>query len=110
MHRGGLAGEEEVGVFHGRESLSSNLLAEMRSVFSDFRIEADEFIDTGDKLFTAVKLEGTGAESGANVEMRIYHVWTYEGQVAKRLEVFSVRHQALEAAGATAGGRSAGPR
>jgi hypothetical protein len=55
---GGLAGEEQVGVFHGRESLFTNLLAEMQSVFSDFRLEADEFIDTGDRLFTAVKLEG----------------------------------------------------
>lgn len=97
---GGLAGDEEVGLFHGRDSLLSNLLGEMRSVFSDLRIEADEFIDTGDKLFAAVKLEGTGAESGAHVEMRAYHVWTYEEQVARRLQIFNVREQALEAAGA----------
>lgn len=103
---GGLAGDDGVGVFHGRDSLLSNLLGEMRSVFSDFQIEAEEFIDSGDRMFVAVKLAGTGAESGAHVEMRAYHVWTYEDQVAKRLQIFNVREQALEAAGAPASGRT----
>jgi ketosteroid isomerase-like protein len=76
-----------------------NLLGEMQSVFSDFQIEAEEFIDTGDRLFAAVKIDGTGAQSGVHVEMRVNHVWTYENQVAKRLQLFNEREQALEVAG-----------
>ena len=99
-HRRDWRGDEQIGLYRGRDSLFTNLLGEMQSVFADFRIEADEFIDTGDTLFAAVKIEGAGIESGAHVEMRVYHVWTYENEIARRLEIFTEREQALEAAGA----------
>jgi len=62
-------------------------------------IEADSFRQAGDTFVVGVRLIGTGSESGLSAQDRAFHVWTFRGQKAIRLEFFSRESDALEAAG-----------
>jgi ketosteroid isomerase-like protein len=62
-------------------------------------IEAEEFTDAGDSVIVAVRQSGVGGESGAVTELRYFHVWTFRGGKAIRLENFRERAEAFEAVG-----------
>ena len=60
----------------------------------------DAFIDAGDNVVTAVTLKGKGPESGVEVSMRIYQVWTLrDSKVVRVVGGYRDRAEALEAAG-----------
>ena len=62
-------------------------------------IEADEIADIGDSVVVGVNQSGVGIESGAAVEFRYFHVWSFRGGKVIRLETFRERAEAFEAAG-----------
>jgi ketosteroid isomerase-like protein len=62
-------------------------------------IEAEEITEAGDTVVVAVRQSGVGSESGASTEFRYFHVWSFRGGKAIRLETFRERAEALEAAG-----------
>jgi ketosteroid isomerase-like protein len=64
-----------------------------------FTIEADEVIDAGDSVVVATRQRGVGKESGIATEFRYFHVWSFRGAKAIRLENFRERAEALEAVG-----------
>ena len=64
----------------------------------DIRIEADSFREIGDTFVVGVRLIGTGRGSGLSTQDRAFHVWTFRGAKAIRLEFFSRESDALEAA------------
>jgi ketosteroid isomerase-like protein len=61
--------------------------------------EAEEYIDAGGHVVAFTRYRGTGKESSVEVDTRGAHVWTMRDGKAVRLEVFSARRRALEAAG-----------
>ncbi len=70
-----------------------------RGMFPGLRIESDEYLASGDKVFTWVRLIGAGGGSGAGVDMEQAQVWTFRGGKAIRVEEYFDRAEALEAAG-----------
>ena len=67
--------------------------------WEDIRIEADSVREIGDTFVVGVRLIGTGRGSGLSTQDRAFHVWTFRGAKAIRLEFFSRESDALEAAG-----------
>jgi uncharacterized protein len=70
--------------------------------FDDYSIEPEEFIDGGDVIVVAVRQRGRGKLSGADVEDRLFHVWTVRDGKAIAMSGFTTREEALAAAGLAA--------
>jgi ketosteroid isomerase-like protein len=62
-------------------------------------IEAEEIVEAGDTVIVAVRQSGVGSESGVATELRYFHVWTFRGGKAIRMETVRERAEALEVAG-----------
>jgi ketosteroid isomerase-like protein len=69
-------------------------------IWDDFRVVPAEFVGGGDVVVTAVTLHGKGKESGVNVEMQLFNVWTLrDSKVVRIVGGYRDRSEALEAAG-----------
>jgi ketosteroid isomerase-like protein len=73
----------------------------VEDVWDDFHGEVEEIIDAGDdKVVAAVTLHGKGKESGVEVRMRVFSVWTLrDSKVVKLVGGYRDRSEVLEAAG-----------
>lgn len=71
----------------------------VEEVWDDFHGVAEEVIDAGDKVVVAVKMGGKGKESGVEVNMQIYSIWTVrDSKVVRIVGGYRDRSEALEAA------------
>jgi ketosteroid isomerase-like protein len=69
-------------------------------VWDDFRAMLDELIDAGDDVVTAATIQGKGKESGVDVRMQVFQIWTLRDSKAVRLVGgYRDRSEALEAVG-----------
>ena len=69
------------------------------SAFDDLRVTVEEIIDAGDQVVVVAHHEGRGRASGVEVDTRFYEVYRLrEGKVA-RVDEYTERADALEAAG-----------
>jgi ketosteroid isomerase-like protein len=73
-------------------------LEEWLSEWDDWRCEAEEYIAEGESVVVLTRYRGSGKESGASVDTTGAHVWTLRDGMVVRLEVYSNREKALEAA------------
>jgi ketosteroid isomerase-like protein len=80
----------------GRESFMQYLHSWLES-FDEFRIEPDEIFEQGDHLIAVVCQTGRGRISGAEIAVRIAHVWTIEDDRAIRWRSYPNRQQAIAA-------------
>src|SRR5436309_526817 len=67
--------------------------------FERYEIATDEFIDAGDHVVVSSRLSGVGRESGAIVNMHVFHVWTIREGKAVLGQTFQTKDAALEAVG-----------
>lgn len=74
-------------------------LRSFERIWTDSIWEIEELIDADDKVIAVVRFRATGRASQAQVEMRWAHVWTIRDRKALRIQAFSERTGALEAAG-----------
>ena len=65
----------------------------LRDVFGDFRIDPEEVIDGGDRLFALMHLHGSGMASGAVGEDFLYQVVTLRQGRAARVDFFRDRDE-----------------
>jgi ketosteroid isomerase-like protein len=73
--------------------------ARWASVFEELSVTIEEIIDAGDQIVVVAHHEGRGRKSGVKVDTRFYEVYTvHEGKVS-RVDEFTERAEALEAAG-----------
>ena len=86
------------GVHREPESRSERMLEWLRQ-WEDFHIQAEEYIPVGEVVVVLCRITGRGKASGVVVDHPGGHVWTMRKGKAVRLEIFSSRSQALEAAG-----------
>jgi ketosteroid isomerase-like protein len=86
------------GTFRGREEVERAINQQLE-VFEEFQITPEEFFERGDQLVVFVRQRGRGGASGAEVEIRIGHLWTIRAGKAVSLEIFPERRKALDAAG-----------
>jgi ketosteroid isomerase-like protein len=90
---------DSAGVFHGPNAFR-DVLRELAEAFEDFRAEAEGFIEapTGE-IVVLVHVLGRGRGSGAAMDNRIAHVWTYRDDKAVRMVAYEQQADALAAAG-----------
>ena len=72
----------------------------VEDVWDDFHGVAEELVDAGDKVVSAVTMRGKGKESGVEVNMRVFQVWTLRKlKVVRVVGGYRDRSEALEAVG-----------
>jgi ketosteroid isomerase-like protein len=81
----------------------SRRLREWLSPWEEWRCEAEDYVAGGDVVVVLTRYTGRGKESGVDVDTRGAHLWTLRDGKVIRLEVFSSRARALEAAGLESG-------
>jgi uncharacterized protein len=67
--------------------------------WEDLRTVAEEFLDAGERVVVTVHFAGRGRGSGIDVDVRLYEVWTFRDGKVVRMDEFTGRTEALEAAG-----------
>jgi ketosteroid isomerase-like protein len=90
------------GTYFGRDALAG-YTRDFLAPWSKIMIEAEEIIPAGDSVVVAIRQHGEGDASGAETEFRYFHLWTFRGGKAIRLECIRDRAEALEAAGLSDG-------
>lgn len=88
----------EAGTYEGLGSLRRYMLGFLEP-WTRVTIEAQEYVPAGESLLVAVRQRGEGDLSGVVTELNYFHVWTFRGDKAVRLESITERSEALEAAG-----------
>jgi uncharacterized protein len=68
-------------------------------IYSDFRVEAEEFIDAGERVLVVARSRAVARGSGVAVDQPFWFVWTLRDGRLARHEVYADRRAALEAAG-----------
>jgi len=88
---------DSAGVFHGPTAFR-DVLRELQEAFEDFTTEAERFIEapTGE-IVVLVHVLGRGRGSGAEMDNRIAHVWTFRGDKAVRMVAYEEQADALAA-------------
>jgi ketosteroid isomerase-like protein len=69
------------------------------AAFDDYGVDAEQFIDCGDRVLVAGREQGRGAASGAVVSSRIYAVLTIRNGKLLRYQEFYDERAARRAAG-----------
>jgi ketosteroid isomerase-like protein len=85
-------------VVHGKEG-ATDFMRRFLEQWDDLKIEARDFIVSGDKILVETHQSARGKLSGAAVEMDIAHIWTFRGGRATEFRALRDRQKALEAAG-----------
>jgi ketosteroid isomerase-like protein len=88
------------GVYHGRPEVRRfwrTFFAELE----ELRIEVEELVDCGDRVFCVTRVAGRGRQSHATgvAGGRTFPVFTLRDGLVVRYQVFAERQKALEAAG-----------
>jgi ketosteroid isomerase-like protein len=88
----------------GHDAVRTSLVR-WKSEWDDYELLPEEFEQIGDRVVAAVRLRGRGRGSGVEVDARFYDVYTLrEGKIV-RMDQFTQRSEALEAAGLGMGRR-----
>lgn len=77
--------------------------------FDSITIEVEELIDGDEATVAIIRARGRGAGSGAEVDARGPHLWTFQGDRVVSLELHEHLDRALEAAGIPATARPETP-
>ena len=85
-------------VFHGRDAIAG-YMREFLAQWSEFRIEAEEFVDEGDVVIVGERQYATGKTSGVATETTFYSIWTFDDGLVVKVRWELDRESALEAAG-----------
>lgn len=84
--------------FVGREAVNQQM-REFLSQWSEFRVEARDFVQAGDLVVVTERQLGTGKSSGIAIEMAAFAVWTFRDGVVVRVRWETDRALAFGAAG-----------
>ena len=82
----------------GHDAVGENL-RRWETDWEDLRTVPEEFVDAGERVVVTVHFAGRGRGSGIDVDVRLYQVWTLHDGKAVRMDEFTERAEALEAAG-----------
>jgi ketosteroid isomerase-like protein len=74
-------------------------LARWKAEWHDYKVIPEEYVDRGDSVVVTVLLKGRGRGSGVEIDARFYDVYTLRDGKIIRMDQFTERGQALEAAG-----------
>jgi ketosteroid isomerase-like protein len=83
---------------HGREACVK-AMTEFASAFQEFKAEIQRIADAGDWVVTLNHWQGSGAGSGASVDLREVIAWRVQDGLAIEGRVFGSWDEALEGIG-----------
>lgn len=86
------------GTYRGHDGVRE-LWSDARRVFGEFKNIPERLFEQGDRIVAFVRVEGVGRESGAPVEARIAHLYTFRDGKVSCVESFEDREEALRVAG-----------
>lgn len=89
----------EEGPLYGPNAVRANYARWMEAWREEPETTVEEVIDNGDHVVVIACFQGRGRGSGVRVEQRLYEVYTLRNGRILRVDEFSDRDQALEAAG-----------
>jgi ketosteroid isomerase-like protein len=72
-------------------------MREWLAPWDDFTIEAEDFLQRGNRVVVPFLVRGRGSGSGVEVKRRWAHAWTFAGGRVVRFEVFLSVADALAA-------------
>jgi ketosteroid isomerase-like protein len=68
--------------------------------WDEFRYRPEEFIDLGGtRALIRVRVSGRARTSGIQLDLEVFHLWTFRNGMPWRLETFLEKQAALESAG-----------
>ncbi|MGH2966698.1 MAG: nuclear transport factor 2 family protein [Solirubrobacterales bacterium] len=76
-----------------------NFISGQAEAFEQMWIDADEFIDAGDRVVIPIRFGGRARHTGLDVEFQVTHLCTYREGKLLRDEIYATKAEALEAAG-----------
>jgi len=85
-------------VLRGRDDIVRFFL-DMGSVFERLETEVERTWDLGDEVLCFIRIVGRSGAAGAEVDIRIAHLWTVRDGLVVRGRAFGNRDEALAAAG-----------
>ena len=90
-----------VGLSGGHRGLEgfTRMLEQFWGEFDEAHVEPQEFIEAGDSVLAVVTFRASGKQSGVEVNMEVFQLWTFRDGKIVRGQGFSDREEALEAAG-----------
>jgi ketosteroid isomerase-like protein len=88
------------GVYRGVDGVRS-AVDNWFDVWEWMRVEIVELIDAGDRVLVTLDQRAKGKGSEVEVEIRSYNVYTFRDGKVLRMQLFTEREPALEAAGLT---------
>lgn len=91
-------GWPEQQVYEGADGVGA-FIGEWVEAWDDWELELEALHDAGDKVVALVHQRGTSKTGGMPVEMAFAQVFTLRGGKNARMEMYSDRAEALEAAG-----------
>jgi ketosteroid isomerase-like protein len=74
-------------------------LTRWESAWDDYEATPEEFLDMGDRVVATLHFRGRGRGSGIETEARFYEVYTVRDGKIVRMDEYTTRAEALEAAG-----------
>ena len=83
---------------HGPDAARASL-ARWDSAWDEYEVIFEAFVDAGDRVLVTLRMRGRGPGTGIEVEARLYDVYTLRDGLIVRMDEFSDRPEALEAAG-----------
>jgi uncharacterized protein len=86
------------GPVRGRENVI-RFFADRAEMFDQLLTEIERCWEKDDQVVAFIRVTGSGQASGAQVDIRIGHLWTVRDGVVVRGEGYGDRSKALEAAG-----------
>jgi ketosteroid isomerase-like protein len=86
------------GSFRGLEGFM-RFLEQFWEEFDEAHVEPQELIDAGDSVLAATSFRGRGKQSGVEVNMEVFQLWTFRDGKVIRGQGFFDREEALDAAG-----------
>jgi ketosteroid isomerase-like protein len=83
---------------HGLDAIRDNFMS-WEAAWDELETTAEEFIDGGDRVVVTIYFRGRGRRSGIEIDTRLYEVYFLrEGKIV-RVQEFTDRAEAFEAAG-----------
>jgi ketosteroid isomerase-like protein len=70
------------GVYHGRDDVLQRMFGRLPSIWDDFAVHPDTYLDAGDHVVVLGELRARVPGSGALAEAPFAHVWRFSGEQA----------------------------
>ena len=85
-------------IYAGAEG-ANQFNAEWAASWDDWEMEAEEYLDAGERVLVILTQRGRSKSTGIPVEMRFAQVWTLRDGQGIRMELYASVEEALEAVG-----------